>query len=431
MLPSKSNLSKENCSSTSSNCVVWQGPDISCISLCSGDTISDVTYKLAEEICTLKNNIGVTDVDLTCLVKVCQQTPEPSKTLANILNLLVSKICCLSDIVKNIPTASTPYSEPILNYPACTAFGGLTNDLHRNYTVQLAQKICSLTTTVNSHTATLANYGSRITTLESKFPIPKLQLPSCLSNSVLTYDILLQNLETAFCDITEALGTEGDLNKAKNQICPPNLNQEKWLTDSSKIMIAKPGWESSPQNFAQSVNNLWITVCDIRSAVRSILDTCCKAGCDDIYVDFYRRWKDDGSDILQVNFKSLSNIPLGFYDCGQTSSAPNILYNKFTITDGTGIKIDYPVLFRSINYPTDKSGLVDLEPNFGWAEIDFSSFPGFSVTSGPIKFTADLCFTDGTIQCIRCVEFVIDPKPFDDCCEVTATKDTTIIYKTC
>lgn len=433
MLPSNSNLSKENCSSTSSNCVVWQGPDISCINLCTGDSISDVTYKLAEEICTLKNNIGVTDVDLTCLVKVCQQTPEPTKTLANVLNLLVSKVCCLSDIVKNLPPSGTPYTEPVLNYPACTAFSGLTNDLHRDYTLQLAQRICSLTTTVNSHTATLAGHNSRITKLEAEFPIPKLLLPSCLSSSVLTYDTLLTNLETQFCDIKEALGEETDLNKAKNQFatCTANLGQEKQLIDSNKIMAQLPGWEGVPQNFAQSVNNLWLTVCDIRKAVRSILDNCCKAGCDDIVIDSYQRWDSSGDDILLLNFRALSNLPLGFYDCGQTSSTPNTLNNKFRITDGAGIVFDYPILFRSINYPTDKTGALDLVANFGWFELDFTAFPSIDLTSGPITFNADLCFTDGTIECVKCIEFVVAPKPFDKCCEITATQDTTIVYKTC
>ena len=36
------NLDNKPCSPISSNCVVWQGPDIPCIQLCTGDTVSDV-----------------------------------------------------------------------------------------------------------------------------------------------------------------------------------------------------------------------------------------------------------------------------------------------------------------------------------------------------------------------------------------------------
>ena len=43
------NLDNSPCSPTSSNCVIWQGPDLACIKLCKGDTVSDVVAKLAAE----------------------------------------------------------------------------------------------------------------------------------------------------------------------------------------------------------------------------------------------------------------------------------------------------------------------------------------------------------------------------------------------
>ena len=52
MIPSN-NGKVEPCSHISSNCVIWQGPDISCINLCNGDTVSDVVAKLATELCNL------------------------------------------------------------------------------------------------------------------------------------------------------------------------------------------------------------------------------------------------------------------------------------------------------------------------------------------------------------------------------------------
>ena len=51
MIPTNSSNTTNGCDSISSNCVIWQGPDISCINLCNGDTISDVTAKLAELVC--------------------------------------------------------------------------------------------------------------------------------------------------------------------------------------------------------------------------------------------------------------------------------------------------------------------------------------------------------------------------------------------
>jgi hypothetical protein len=36
------------CNPISSNCVVWQGPDLNCINVCTGDTISIIIAKMAE-----------------------------------------------------------------------------------------------------------------------------------------------------------------------------------------------------------------------------------------------------------------------------------------------------------------------------------------------------------------------------------------------
>ena len=60
------NLDNKPCSPISSNCVVWQGPDIPCIKLCIGDTVSDVVFAMATELCTILDTLKVTNYDLTC-----------------------------------------------------------------------------------------------------------------------------------------------------------------------------------------------------------------------------------------------------------------------------------------------------------------------------------------------------------------------------
>ena len=52
------------CDPVSSNCVIWQGPDIPCLKLCKGDTVSDVVYKLATELCDLLTALDVTTYTL-------------------------------------------------------------------------------------------------------------------------------------------------------------------------------------------------------------------------------------------------------------------------------------------------------------------------------------------------------------------------------
>ena len=61
------NYDDSGCNSISSNCVLWQGPDIECIDLCKGDTVSEVVYKLANELCTLLDKFNVDTYDISCV----------------------------------------------------------------------------------------------------------------------------------------------------------------------------------------------------------------------------------------------------------------------------------------------------------------------------------------------------------------------------
>jgi len=82
------NLDKSTCNPISSNCVIWGGPDIECINLCKGDTITDVTYKLALELCKIMELLNITNYDLACLDLAC--APEDFNSL---LQAIINKLC--------------------------------------------------------------------------------------------------------------------------------------------------------------------------------------------------------------------------------------------------------------------------------------------------------------------------------------------------
>ena len=94
MIPTNSSATTNGCNNISSNCVIWQGPDISCINLCNGDTISDIVAKLAQELCDLiedgvTSNPNLTGLDLSCL-NIPGTTPT---TLVPVLQAMVVQIC--------------------------------------------------------------------------------------------------------------------------------------------------------------------------------------------------------------------------------------------------------------------------------------------------------------------------------------------------
>ena len=430
MKPYKSNTEKENCSPISSNCVIWQGPDLPCINLCKGDTVSDVVYKLADEVCTLKDSIGLSDVDLTCLLQVCSTTPEPVKTLTNILDLLVSKVCCLNDIVINLPPAGNNYTEPILNLPACLQYsdgmgGTVTQLIHHDYTLRIATFLCALYTTVNTHTGQIASLQQAVHDLENPTVVVP-EISSCLLGTLETVEVVLTELESQFCDYKVVLGEPSDINTAIGKQCTGLTGATPALSTGTPMAVVFPGWKNTVQTLADSLTNLWFTVCDIRSAVKIIQTNCCQVSCNDIVIDFSYKWID--STTLRLFFFQKTTVPLGFWDCDQLTGT------LFTLTDAIG-NVGEPVFitFRKEN-PLDLTGLLDDITIVPFQSFDItglgSSTSALDITTG-LTITAEPCFTNGETNCVKCVNKTIGGYVNTECCTITATGVVTIIYKYC
>jgi len=82
------NLEKTACNPVSSTCVIWTGPDIECINLCKGDTVTEVVYKLATELCKVIDTFNVSNYDISCLDLAC-----PPKTFEELIQATITAIC--------------------------------------------------------------------------------------------------------------------------------------------------------------------------------------------------------------------------------------------------------------------------------------------------------------------------------------------------
>jgi hypothetical protein len=301
---------------------------------------------MAVEVCALKDDLGLSDIDLTCLVQVCQTTPQPTKTLSNILKLLISKVCCLSDIVENIPNPGTPYIEPTLNLAPCLVYESgtgttITELILSQYVQRIATFLCQLNDTVIINTSDIAELQRKVADLENA-PDPTPQISSCLFQDLTAIDVVVEELEQQFCDYKVALGSTGDINTAVSRQCK-DLNSQLQL--ATKLpMTNLDGWRSNVQNLAQSINNLWLTVCDIRSAVSIIQSSCCQVDCDDIVVDFDYMWEDEST--LLAFFTPKTNVPPGFWDCNEKDG------QTFRVIDGNGAETLIYIPFRKED-PTD------------------------------------------------------------------------------
>ena len=142
------NLDNRPCSPISSNCVVWQGPDISCINICHGDTISDVVAALATELCTLLDQTNVNNYDLACL----NITGCGPKDFQALIQLLITKICELQD-TGTVETPGAPQGtcpDCIVTIAQCFRVGNQTTMQLLDYVNMIAEKVCALIDQINN-----------------------------------------------------------------------------------------------------------------------------------------------------------------------------------------------------------------------------------------------------------------------------------------
>jgi hypothetical protein len=414
MIPVKSNTAEQGCSPVSSNCVLWQGPDLPCINLCNGDSVSDVVYKLAVELCKLKEQTGLSDLDLTCLLDICQTTPQPDLTLSAVLELLINKVCCLADVVENLPSVGPQYVEPDIPL-LCLSF---TNPLNQSVTqlplsqaTQLiAAKLCELRAQFQAHQTLVAGQIQNLQNQIDNLPGSPQISAACVTPST-DLEVVVETLATQFCEYKSSLGPASEITVVKSRQCQ-NLNNAVPLASGTGTMSGLAGWKNNPQNLAESLQNMWLTICDIRGAVKLIQDNCCKVSCDDILIDFDAKM--DGP-TLRLFFGVKSVLPSGFTDCDST------LGNKLNLQDGNGQKWYTYVKLRQDIF--DDPNVLQM----GY-EIDLQNTP-LDASTG-ITFTMDACFTDGATSCIKCVSVYMAPGQ-SGCCTLTASDDVTIVYQIC
>ncbi len=157
------NAASETCNPISSNCVIWQGPDIECLDLCKGDTISMVIFKLACLVCSLKDDLDVDNYDITCWDLDKCDIPH---TYKDFIQIVIDKICALEALLGD-EEEITPIGEQIITVATCfSAELGPTATL-ANYLAAIGQKVCEMELTIQNQQTALEQIIVRLDILES------------------------------------------------------------------------------------------------------------------------------------------------------------------------------------------------------------------------------------------------------------------------
>jgi hypothetical protein len=272
------NLDNRPCSPISSNCVIWQGPTISCINLCTGDTISDVVSNLATELCTLLDQTNVTNYDLTCLgITACGP-----KDFQALIQLLIDKICELQGTpVPDIKSNGCP--DCLVSVAPCFVENGQTTMQLIDYVQMIANKICDLIESVADLQQQIDNLDIRVTVLEDtpppSFTLPSIAVDCTLSDGIIvggnayTIDLILNALVNddtyGYCALLGATGLPADIISAVSGAC---------ITSTTPTLSNAPtpygteylgSWVNTPTTVADAITNIWIVLCDIYQYLQS------------------------------------------------------------------------------------------------------------------------------------------------------------------
>ena len=343
------NLDNSPCTPTSSNCVIWQGPNIPCIKLCTGDTISDVVYKLATELCTVLDTLNITAYDLTCF-----NLPEcgPSNFQA-LIQFLIDRICELQSASGTTTTTTTTTvngaksvtkSPEVTNYllTAAPCFGGGTVALI-DYVDLIANRICDLINQITVINASLTNLDIRVSVLEAApppiFVIPSFVLgcdigtiaPVLANGSTQQIDTVIRRfINEEWCPMKAVLGTPSALSTAISSQCIAGTDLAlgaQYITPGIVMQVEYPTYVGSPTTLAQAVSNLWIALCDLRTRIALYEKTSIVAAGDNVTVSSVTV-----ANVTTYTVNALDTVVVGADDIVVTPSAPVAGVTTYTIS---------------------------------------------------------------------------------------------------
>jgi hypothetical protein len=270
--------------------VIWQGPDIPCIKLCSGDTITDIVFKLATELCAIMDQLNVSNYDLSCF----NLTACPPEDFQALIQFLITKICELNGISPDDPKSSG-CPDCVVSVATCLR----DTDPTLPSTIQLidyvqliATKLCAIISEIDSINEQISVINFTLVDLQFQIDnLPVYELPSftvdCILSGSQPLDVIVQTLMNdnalGYCSLLGSTGIPEDINTAVLSQCitdtdqplaalaltPPVISTFSAYYSGSWVNAASLGADPT---LANAVNNIWISICDMYNYL-SNLDT--------------------------------------------------------------------------------------------------------------------------------------------------------------
>jgi hypothetical protein len=331
--------------------VKWDGPNIPCLDLCTGDTVTTVVYKIGQRVCELVTSYEeLEDLDFQCILDYCTSCPKDYSIKA-IIQLLLDNDCKIQDLItglenqiNNINNAGIVLSlnlkciedELLLICRDITTY--TINDLLQCF----INIICDHETSIQAQATRILTLEQLICSLQDIVVNGEYNEPdltnACINGGTPTeHHIFTGLLADEVCDIRTDLGTTAEVQDAISNAC---------ITD----FLTDPDIIRNPTNLAQDETNKWIVLCAALDRLKDIEENCCSPVCDDIKIGFSATYSEiDEEYSLSFNNGVGTFIPPGFTDCGTTITFTDQHSNTFTIispiTNGAVIVVPQGSLF--------------------------------------------------------------------------------------
>lgn len=300
------------CIETRSTCVVWDGPDINClgVNLCKGQSIDIIIYNTAKKLCEVLDALKIDMVDLTCLIQ--GDTTGAPTNMQELFNLVISKLCALQTEVTALENTGT--TDIMVKLPPCLEYKIPDPDNPGNFITisslslidpvtstspivsYLCTKICQLFSELSALSGRVDQLELTVQSLMDTVSagVPSADVPSCIGSSPM---ILVDPQDPSqgavpvmaqlICDLLDQTGTPSQIGST-NGDCTGNWPSIAGAAPLGNYAPLSPatmedlGFVNNPTQLWEKVNNLWVTVCDIRNFCSTVKATCCPTMCQDV-----------------------------------------------------------------------------------------------------------------------------------------------------
>lgn len=296
-----------NCIDTiPSSCIPWNGPNIPCLGLCKGDTVSDIVVKLATKICELAEPYDLQALTLECALEIFSADEPVTRTINSVLQLLINNQCGIKDLIDNLQGQLTGLSQDnfIVDLKCLAEVDGYGNPLP--YTEEtviqgLINEICSMKNTVSFLAGQYTEMQNQIDNLNMEPLIDEKDVSTCINPSLLPTSTQLKNTSNALCNYIETIGDDTSIAIALSKI-PSNWNAQ---------FQAEPGWIINPINFMEQMNNVFIALSSSLSRIEQIENNCCTPSCELVKIGFSIQ-EADGEIIIRFRDLDGTYVPSGW-----------------------------------------------------------------------------------------------------------------------